>query len=663
LYSLLGNHTQAEQLFQQAIAILSLALGEQDIYVAIYRNNLAALYRSMGRYTAAEALYLQVLDIFRQNFGQEDEKVATVLNNLGLLYQLMGRYTQAEPLHKQALAICRRTLGEEHQNFGTYLNTLARLYQLKGQYTEAKKLFEQALDIRRTSLGENHPNVAISLTSLAGIYQVMGRYAQAEALMQQALNIYRQNFGENHPEIALALNNLSVLYADMGNYPVAEEYLQQTVEIYRHNFGENHPIFATAVDNLARLYTQMGQYSTAKPLFEQALEIQRRTLGDNHPELANTLNHLAMLYQEMGDDNAIKTAISLYYQLLELNEHIGNVRGKAETLYQLASLYLQQGNNTQGINYYQQSLGIVREIGHETAYQAFVSAFQMLLLKTSVVYEVSMVTSPEAVIVGGEIEVSINMKPVKITEDNGYVILIPRNEAIGNELNIILTAPGFQFEGNNTDNLPLDLDTGEITQTARFCLTALRSGTTTITAELYEGETVKTTLEAQVQVAELDDTSFTSKPITTQPRPISQPDFILCVQTIWYATNSTCKFQYQLKSFLFPSVFSENNIYTLGSLSSSWIEQVQGLLATTLENMSGSLPEEGKSHLISLGQYLFQQLFPIELQSDFRSLIPQNPTFTLLILANQDAWIPWELLHDGQRFLGDRFIIGRKQCK
>ncbi|WP_235116244.1 CHAT domain-containing protein [Desmonostoc muscorum] len=84
---------------------------------------------------------------------------------------------------------------------------------------------------------------------------------------------------------------------------------------------------------------------------------------------------------------------------------------------------------------------------------------------------------------------------------------------------------------------------------------------------------------------------------------------------------------------------------------------MHGLLATTLENISGSLPTEGKSRLSSLGQYLFKHLFPTELQSDFRFLISQNSTFTLLILADQEAWIPWELLYDGQKCLGDRFII------
>ncbi|BAY89809.1 MULTISPECIES: protein kinase domain-containing protein [unclassified Tolypothrix] len=261
--------------------------------------------------------------------------------------------------------------------------------------------------------------------------------------------------------------------------------------------------------------------------------------------------------------------------------------------------------------------------------------------------------------VGSELEVTINLGNSAIFEESAYLITISRNQIYETELNIILNAPGFQLNGDNTTSLPLNPDIAQEIQTARFCLTALRPGSATITAELYRGDTFETKLETQIQVADIDEATFTPQRIITQPRPVPQPDFMLRIQTIWNESNSTCKFQYQLKSFRFLSVFTENNIYTSDSLSTSWIEQVRGLLATTLENISDSLPTERKSRLISLGQYLFGNLFSTELQSDIRSLIPQNTTFTLLILADQEAWIPWELLYDGQRFLGDRFIIGR----
>jgi CHAT domain len=47
------------------------------------------------------------------------------------------------------------------------------------------------------------------------------------------------------------------------------------------------------------------------------------------------------------------------------------------------------------------------------------------------------------------------------------------------------------------------------------------------------------------------------------------------------------------------------------------------------------------------------------LQSTFRTIATLNHPFTLLIIADQDAWFPWELFHDRQKFLGDRLIIGR----
>jgi uncharacterized caspase-like protein len=280
-------------------------------------------------------------------------------------------------------------------------------------------------------------------------------------------------------------------------------------------------------------------------------------------------------------------------------------------------------------------------------------------LKESLIYYVWLNASQEKVVMGTELEVAVHQNHPDADNKNAFLLEIPHNETISSELNIILNAPGFQLNGDNTASLPLDPDIAQETQTACFRLTAIRPGNATITAELYRGDTFETKLETQIQVADIDEATFTPQRITTQPRPVPQPDFILRIQRISNETNSTCKFQYQLKSFRFPSVFSDNNIYTSNLFPSSWVEQVWGLLATTLENISGSLPQEVKFRLISLGQYLFGQVLPTELQTDFRSLIPQNSTFTLLILADQEAWIPWELLYDGQKFLGDRFIIGR----
>ncbi|MBR8835012.1 MAG: serine/threonine-protein kinase [Stigonema ocellatum SAG 48.90 = DSM 106950] len=294
----------------------------------------------------------------------------------------------------------------------------------------------------------------------------------------------------------------------------------------------------------------------------------------------------------------------------------------------------------------------------ETAYQAYASAYQMLLLETGVAYNVSVTIPQETINLGEEIEIAVNLNQAEITQTETYTIQISHSHTIGSELNIFLTAPGFEFNGDNTTSLPLDPDTTNITQTASFNLTALRPGKTKIKAELYCGDTYKTTLETEVEVTAFEETELRPL-IAARSRPVPQPDFILQVRTAWKADISACTLNFHIDSYQPRLLFADDVDHNSQSLSAKWVERSHSLLKTTLEEAASSLPGDFRSRLVSLGQYLFQSLLPEELQNTFRTIASLNHPFTLLILADQDAWFPWELLHDGQKFLGDRFIIGR----
>ncbi|MGI2904828.1 protein kinase domain-containing protein [Tolypothrix sp. VBCCA 56010] len=274
-----------------------------------------------------------------------------------------------------------------------------------------------------------------------------------------------------------------------------------------------------------------------------------------------------------------------------------------------------------------------------------------------VAYSLLQNVSSNSLLIGGELEVAICLT---LLNDNNttYILEISHNEVTGNELNIFLTAPGFQFNADNTTSLPIDPDTANITQTATFNLTALRPGKTKIKAELYCGETYKTTLETEVEVTAFEETELRPL-IAARSRPVPQPDIILQVRTTWNADICACTFNYHIDSYQPRLLFADDVDYNSQSLSATWVERSHSLLKTTLEEVASSLREDFRSRLVSLGHYLFHSLLPEELQNTFRTIASFNQPFTLLILAHQDAWFPWELLHDGQKFLGDRFIIGR----
>lgn len=292
----------------------------------------------------------------------------------------------------------------------------------------------------------------------------------------------------------------------------------------------------------------------------------------------------------------------------------------------------------------------------QTNYESSQSSSKSLQLLT---YCVSIEALQEKVALGGDLEIIVSLRPSVEGQSDSYSLEIPQNESLGSELNILLNTPGFQVVGDNAASLPLDLDANiqQTSQTISFHLIALRPGISTITAEIYRGDTFETALETIIQVVGLEEATFFDTTIKTEPRPVSQPDLVLQVQTLCNETASACTFRYHLKSFRAASFLRSGISYQSQQLSRSWLEQVHNLLQTELETLSDALPTDGLSHLISLGHYLFQHLFPAELQTDLRNL-NRYQSHTLLILADQDAQFPWTLLHNGQEFLGERFIIG-----
>jgi hypothetical protein len=73
----------------------------------------------------------------------------------------------------------------------------------------------------------------------------------------------------------------------------------------------------------------------------------------------------------------------------------------------------------------------------------------------------------------------------------------------------------------------------------------------------------------------------------------------------------------------------------------------------------GSAAEDACQRLASFGTYLYRSLFPPELQDAMRQLSGLSKVPALLIQTDRDAWLPWEIVHDGRSFLSEKFIVGR----
>ncbi|MEH2243929.1 tetratricopeptide repeat protein, partial [Nostoc sp.] len=74
---------------------------------------------------------------------------------------------------------------------------------------------------------------------------------------------------------------------------------------------------------------------------------------------ATTLNNMALVFAQQGD---IPRAIALYEQSLEISEQIGDVKGKAATLNNMALVFAQQGDIPRAIALYKEVAATLAQI-------------------------------------------------------------------------------------------------------------------------------------------------------------------------------------------------------------------------------------------------------------------------------------------------------------
>jgi tetratricopeptide (TPR) repeat protein len=284
---------EARKGYQRAIEQARVALPDNSTILAGYLYRISELFYQLGNYSAGIPPAEEVVKIAK--IKAKSLKLALYLNNLAALYKSQGRYEEAEPLYKQSLSLWQELLGERHPNFATSINNLAALYESQGRYEEAESLDKQSLSLRQEVLGERHPDVVTSINNLALLYCLQGRYEEAEPLLKQALVMHQEVLGERHPNLATSINNLAGLYYSQRRYEEAEPLLKQALSLRQELLGERHPDVATSINNLAGLYDSQGRYEEAESLYVKALEILEISLGNEHPHTKACRNSLQSL--------------------------------------------------------------------------------------------------------------------------------------------------------------------------------------------------------------------------------------------------------------------------------------------------------------------------------------------------------------------------------
>ena len=257
--SALGALSEAQWLFEHALAIRETALGPDHPLTAQSLNNLALVLQSKGNHAGAWALFERALDITETRLGPETVELVFCLNNLASALADQGDVTGARSLFERALAIAEKLRGPEDPLTATTFNNLGNLHRIQGDLKDAQRLLDRALAIREKALGPDHPQTASTLGNIGLVAKQQGDLTGARSLMTQVLAINEKALGPEHLETNLARANLASVYLAEGTPAEALVLAEPALAFHEKAFGSLHSttklsasIVAAAFDALDR---------------------------------------------------------------------------------------------------------------------------------------------------------------------------------------------------------------------------------------------------------------------------------------------------------------------------------------------------------------------------------------------------------------------------
>jgi tetratricopeptide (TPR) repeat protein/class 3 adenylate cyclase len=347
LYYDSGRDAEAIPLYRQVLEIRERTLGPEHPEISVSLNNLASVYATMGEYEEAESLYLRSLAIREQALGPDHPRVGNALHNLASLYHRQGRLREAEHLYDRALKIREHELAFEVDPKTAQLTDRATRYELSGQYNKAQKYYEEALGTEQGISGSDHPRTASVTRSLAVVRGLQGDSEEAESLFQRAVSLFSTSLGANHPEVGRTLGDLGELHRKNGHLVEAEQYHESSLEVYERSLGVDHPEVAGALSYLVTIFELQGRQQEATEAREREQTIRNSMLGPVFSYVAARSAEQGAVRERVHDQLTEPQPLHEYVVTVDRGEHVAEKRRLAESLHNLALLYVEQGRYAQ----------------------------------------------------------------------------------------------------------------------------------------------------------------------------------------------------------------------------------------------------------------------------------------------------------------------------
>lgn len=324
------------------------------IRIAIYKN-LSEIYLILDDLPLTLKYALKAKDIQEEFYDDKDSELAISYSDIGEIYRILENFSLSLEYNLKAKEIFEIIHEGNHFKLATTNNSLGRVYASIGDLHLALKYTLKAKEIFENINKGNHSGMAACYANLGGTYLKLGNSSLAHEYTLKAKEIFENINEANDSNIVACYINLSAIYQDSGDLVLAIEYALQAKRIFENIYEMNHSSLATIYNNLAALYKGSGDLhlsleyaSKAKDIFEVLYEKNHSSLGTIYANLGNlcqTLRYYPKALQYNLRSKEIREAIyksthyDLAYAYINLALTYGSLRTPKESYHYMGKAY------------------------------------------------------------------------------------------------------------------------------------------------------------------------------------------------------------------------------------------------------------------------------------------------------------------------------------
>lgn len=257
------------------------------------------------------------------------------LNQQGAHYQKTNRANEAISYYRQSLSIGQFLPQQDRQRLEAMQHLLVLLSK-QGQFDEAQRIKERL----KKEIGDIQPDNWDDRASLEERLLMRHKFAEAEKLARENLSLAEQIAGKQSVLYARSLDNLGAVLRGSGRGKEAVTLQEEALSLTSRLLEPDSLFTSKTLNDLGLAYRAAKRPLEAQEAFEKAIAISNR---QSTPELglANQYYNLAGLFLEQGE---YAKAIVANQKSYELDEQLGGssanaIKNRSGMIYQRMRRY------------------------------------------------------------------------------------------------------------------------------------------------------------------------------------------------------------------------------------------------------------------------------------------------------------------------------------